>query len=112
MDMKLEKYSHILQGIYFGYNEVIGESVAEVLGNLPEDERDYFINNCWVISLNKGASWPVELLKEKEWIVMLANDLDGEEARSVISRNSHMSPDTVYIIMIKESNISHASVFE
>jgi hypothetical protein len=78
------KYSHIVHGIYRGYNDVVSEVIAEVLKEMREDERDYIVNNCWVISIEKGASWPLEYLREKKWLVVLVDNMPADHIQSII----------------------------
>lgn len=88
MSKKLEKYSHIVQGIYRGYNEVISKAIPKALENLSEETRDYIVNNCWIISLEKAASWPIDIFQEegKKWLVTLSNNLCEEEAQAIIEK--------------------------
>lgn len=81
--------------IYFGEDDDLKRSISEVFLRLPEDVRDYLLEECHVISAGKilfGTVWPTEILANgphnfKKWLIVFSENLpeDMEYKHSIIA---------------------------
>lgn len=79
--------------IYFGDDDSIRFSIAKVLPKIPNDVRDYVLNECFIFSAGKGdfgVTWPASMIlnsydRLRSWIIILSEDMPEDDKDSIIA---------------------------
>jgi Zn-dependent peptidase ImmA (M78 family) len=79
--------------IYYDDDDSIRKSIAEAFIKLPEDVRDYILEECLIVSAGGdlyGTVWPSDIMKNssgnnRSWIIILSENMPEDDKVSIIA---------------------------
>lgn len=93
-----------ISSIYYGDDDKIRDGIAKVLVKLPEEVRDFVLDECFFISTGKsdyGTVWASNMpseyrLKPVKWIILLSENIKAKDMESVVAHEiAHAYPDMI-----------------